>query len=555
MIELQEKFSHLTPFTFGPDDHKQFYKQQGEIFCLRKACDGCKYKEECSFKEKKLEVEPIPNVRRALAVENIGFLLLKPNLDPKDIPVLTKDQLMSFYHSNLHFVLQKHGKGLFVIKGQARYYGSIEEFNSSEYSKYFSIIKIYKPKQRLYSLDYSAIEPRLAALVTREPKWKQVFAGSPKIIAKEVEIPTDNHPSYIVKQNNKTYCYLTGELDKAEYIDQCNKCPFQNSCKIITSFKRNVAGDFHAENAIAFYREKFTEEKDKYTKKDLRAKAKAGGLAVMYNSYEKTLALTLGVPVDVARVLRENFLSALPVVQDYMDRQKKTCKRQRYVANIFNRSYNLEAILTNPKIMFRADAIALNHPIQSLGADFLKYGMIKSQDYIRNNGLNAFSSVELDNGIDLNKESDAALVASVHDEVVFAINDEKANTLIPNLYYEMRLDFMMDKFQAGFYLELDSEYDEYRSWTSSSKFDTGKIFLLRELGLEESTSSIKNPSIYLVDIKDLTHDLIDSIVENSQEDGFLLGIRDNDNIHISEFKIKNPDSSNIKGLKFQPAFN
>ena len=40
-------------------------------------CDGCKFKDECSFETGKLEVDPNPNVRRALAVESDPFLILQ----------------------------------------------------------------------------------------------------------------------------------------------------------------------------------------------------------------------------------------------------------------------------------------------------------------------------------------------------------------------------------------------------------------------------------------------------------------------------------------------
>ena len=159
MSFLKKEFEKLEPFTFGPSDHKQFYKNQGQIVCLRESCEGCKYlNNECSFKKKLIDSEYIPNVRRAMGIEDESFLILKNKIPIEEISYLTEDQKLSHYPSNLHFLFQDYKKDpLYIFKGQIRYYGSLEEFNKSKYLNEFEFIKEYNPHLKLFSLDYSAI--------------------------------------------------------------------------------------------------------------------------------------------------------------------------------------------------------------------------------------------------------------------------------------------------------------------------------------------------------------------------------------------------------------
>ncbi len=541
MVELKKDFERLEPFTFGPEGHKQFYKHHGKIACLRESCDGCKFKDNgCSFKEVKIDVDYIPNVRRGMAVESTPFLILKNKKPLSDISYLTKDQILSKYPTNLHFIFQDYTKEpLYIFKGQIRFYGSLSEFKNSKYINDFEFLKEYNPNMRLFSLDYSAIEPRLATLVIRDPNWVEVFSGSDKIVAKEVDLANQNLPlnSYNFIKNNKTFCVLSGELDKADYDTQCSKCSLKSICTVKQNFIRKVAGDWHSKNAEAFFGDSFINELDKINKKEMRSVAKAGGLALIYGAFEKTLAGVLGCSFEKASILKTNFFNALPSVVKSMRIQKESSIKNKYASNMFNRQYNLSELL-NPKLgskfKYRAESIALNHPIQSLGADFLKLGLLKSRDYIRKNELNFLSKMEIKD-IDILEDLKVGLISSVHDEVVFSINDKYQDEILPDLYHQMRLDYLLDAFKAGFYLEMDCEYDEYRSWTSTSRYETSKIFILNELKNENSNSSIKEENCLVLELKDVSEEVLNKLINTSLENGVKVGLKHENSVFISDF--------------------
>lgn len=540
MPELNKNFENLETYVFGPDsDHKQFYKNQGEIYCLRVSCDGCRFNSSCEFKESSLEVDPNPNVRRSMGIENQSFLVLDPIVEINEIP-LDRNQKLSVYQSNLHFLVQDPNAKFQVVKGQFRFYGSTEDFIESSWSSYFSVVKEYMPKHKLYTFDYSAIEPRLATLVTREPKWISVFAGVEKIVAKQVEIEDPNSLHHILQKDGKTYCYLTGELDKENYEDQCSKCPQKNSCKVLFSYTRKVAGDWHSENAVAFYKDAYSNESDKYKKKEKRSKAKAGGLALIYGAYPKTLASTINCTIPEAESFWANFFEVLPTVKRYMAIQKTTSIKNKASVNLINRQYNLKSLLdkNEPKFLYKANAIALNHPIQSLGADWLKLGQLKAESFIGDNEYSQYYKMDLPHKINVHKESIIAMINSIHDELGFLIADDYVDQLIPEMYQELRLDKYLDTFKAGFYLEMDCEYDKYRSWTTSTRYDTSRIFLLNEL--KNQSPSSKTPNTILINYSDIYNlQDLNFFEESLDEKDFRIGIQYQDDIFISNFKVKN----------------
>ncbi len=197
MIELlfegeKVNFSKLRPFLIG--NPKQFIVYQGEVFCLRKECDGCPYLEGCEFDEEPIQVDPIEHPRRGLAFEIRPFLILrlKEGLDfEKDVPKCLWDSEWSHLaldEINLHYLLADQKAIFRVLKGQFRYYGSSEEFEASKYSNYFTIFDSYEPEHYIMAMDLSAIEPRVSTIASREPLWIEIFRGKPKVVAKEIKL-------------------------------------------------------------------------------------------------------------------------------------------------------------------------------------------------------------------------------------------------------------------------------------------------------------------------------------------------------------------------------
>jgi hypothetical protein len=191
-IELLEGFEELKFFLIG--NPKQFITYQGELFCLRKSCDGCPHVGTCEFEEGELQAGYLEHPRRGIAFENKPFLvlILKEGLRfEKDVPKDLWDSEysnLSLNESNNHYILANQKSKFRVLKGHFRYYDTVEEFEKSEYNKYFKVFDRYEPTHYLMAMDLSAIEPRVSTIVSREPEWIKIFQGTPKVVAKEIEI-------------------------------------------------------------------------------------------------------------------------------------------------------------------------------------------------------------------------------------------------------------------------------------------------------------------------------------------------------------------------------
>lgn len=185
-------FEELRPYLIG--NPKQFITYQGNIYCLRKECEGCPHVGNCEFEEEKIQTAAILHPRRGIAFENRKFLVLrlKEGLEfEKDVPKELWDceySNHSLREENSHYILADQKSVFRVLKGHFRFYGTIEEFEGSEYSKYFDIFNEYDPTHYLMAMDLASIEPRVSTIASREPLWVDIFKGVPKIIAKEIEL-------------------------------------------------------------------------------------------------------------------------------------------------------------------------------------------------------------------------------------------------------------------------------------------------------------------------------------------------------------------------------
>jgi DNA polymerase family A len=303
-----------------------------------------------------------------------------------------------------------------------------------------------------------------------------------------------NEPQYIHHHGNKTYCHLVGELDRNSFSQQCQKCPLASRCTVKKEYLKNVAGDFHLLNAEGFFGSEFIDG-DSDKRKELRAIAKIIGLSLTYGAWAGGVAERLNITQEAAQILINNFFRKLIILKIYMDRVQREALSTGQVQNLFFRLRDVSKDAfpdkTLPKsVVWKmqgyAKRTALNHPIQSTAADVLKLGSIRVDKYIRDNGLNPYAGDFLPQSyapedLPSYKDFKVANISSNHDELIYGIRDDCMDGVIPNLYVAMQEDDIMLIFSAGYRLELDCEYDATRSWTATSRFDGGKIYLLQML--------------------------------------------------------------------------
>ena len=171
-----------------------------------------------------------------------------------------------------------------------------------------------------------------------------------------------------------------------------------------------------------------------------------------------------------------------------------------------------------------AQRTALNHPIQSTCADLLKIAMIRVDDWIQEQGLNPLSGQAITNQLlpqQSYRDFKAGELNSVHDEVVFLIHDELFDELICSIYEIMQTKDVVRALGGDFDLELDCEYDQYRSWTAQEAYLGSRIFFINS---RMGNQSEDPPNAYVVNQEDLTCDLMERINTEPSRGEFHLAV-------------------------------
>lgn len=274
-VKIKSKFEEFKPFLIGYP--RQFIKNLGKLICVRdkqndgesSPCDSCPHKEKCKPSKTKIYNSPIHHARRMAGMEETPFYILKFNegFSYENFPESLWNQKYDpkcLNDLNNHFLLNDNSKPYRVIKGQIRWYGTEQEFRESEYVKYLHIFSHYEPLHYQIANDVKSQEPLFSTIVTRCKPWVQTFEGTPKAVArlvKGITPPEKDTMWQFIKAAPKDqpndgttayWCCLTGELDKNDFNIQCAKCPQMEKCQLIRSYKHNVPGDWHKQNAFAF---------------------------------------------------------------------------------------------------------------------------------------------------------------------------------------------------------------------------------------------------------------------------------------------------------------
>lgn len=279
-VKIKGKFEDFKPFLIG--NPRQFIWNLGKVICVRdkqtpeesSPCDSCPHNGKCRHGKTKLYNSPMPHARRMTGMEETSFYILKFN-EGQSYNTLPESLWNQKYDRqclndlNNHFLLNDTSKPYRVIKGQIRWYGGMDEFSNSEYSKYLHIVNHYEPLHYTIANDVKSQEPLFSTIVTHCKPWVQTFEGFPKPVARLVKgiTPPENDVMWqFIKAAPKDqpndgttayWCCLTGELDKNDFNIQCAKCLQMEKCQLIRSYRHNVPGDWHKQNAFAFMPEEY----------------------------------------------------------------------------------------------------------------------------------------------------------------------------------------------------------------------------------------------------------------------------------------------------------
>ncbi|QYK01313.1 DNA polymerase I [Shewanella psychrotolerans] len=144
-----------------------------------------------------------------------------------------------------------------------------------------------------------------------------------------------------------------------------------------------------------------------------RRRAKAVNFGLIYGMSAFGLARQLDIPRAEAQKYIDIYFKRYPGVLEYMEDTRAAAAEQGYVSTLFGRRLYLPAIKDrNAMRRQAAERAAINAPMQGTAADIIKKAMIDVANWIANN-----------------TDGEITMIMQVHDELVFEVDSDKAETL------------------------------------------------------------------------------------------------------------------------------
>ena len=182
---------------------------------------------------------------------------------------------------------------------------------------------------------------------------------------------------------------------------------------MIQAFRENK--DIHRTTASTIFNIPLEEVTDTY-----RRYAKAVNFGIIYGISDFGLSENVGITVKEAKKYIEDYLKKYPKIKEYMDNTKNIAVEKGYVETKFGRRRYVQNIKSqNYIIREQAKRIAMNAPIQGTAADITKIAMVKIEERIKKEKLNA------------------KILLQVHDEIIVECNNNIKNKIANILKEEM----------------------------------------------------------------------------------------------------------------------
>jgi DNA polymerase I-like protein with 3'-5' exonuclease and polymerase domains len=234
----------------------------------------------------------------------------------------------------------------------------------------------------ILAVDQSGVELRVAANLSKEPRWIDEF----------FRCSTCNHE-------------FNEERNQSPSIAPPALCPQCGSDKI---------GDLHTLTTQIVYGDNILTKPDF---KIYRQRSKGANFSVLYGGGGAAVARSTGVTNEEGSEIKEKMLSGLPKLNAWIKATHKQCKLDKQVRTGVGRIIRLPDIDNREKwIAAKAERNAVNGIIQGTATgDLTKYAMAKIYEHFKINGY-----------LDV-----CRLMVCVHDELVFEIRKDMLDTLMP----------------------------------------------------------------------------------------------------------------------------
>ncbi|MGA8808006.1 MAG: DNA polymerase I [Thermoanaerobaculia bacterium] len=297
--------------------------------------------------------------------------------------------------------------------------------------------------------------PRLILLHRELHKLKSTYIDSlPQLVAKDGRVHTSFNQAVAATgrlsssdpnlQNIPIRTELGREIRKAFIADEGNVllaadysqvelrilAHISQDAELIETFQRGA--DIHRATASKM----FNVPEDELTH-DQRRAAKTINFGVLYGMSAFRLSNELNIPTGQAKDFIDAYFARYPKIQEYLDRTLEEARRSGKVTTLFGRVRYIPEIHNKSfTVRGNAERMATNAPIQGTAADILKLAMI---------------------ALDKRLDDKAAMLLTVHDEIVIEVPDSRAAD-VAGIVKET----MENIFPLAVPLQVDAHYG--RSW-------------------------------------------------------------------------------------------
>jgi DNA polymerase-1 len=148
--------------------------------------------------------------------------------------------------------------------------------------------------------------------------------------------------------------------------------------------------------------------------RDVRNRAKAINFGIIYGISAFGLANQLTIPRDEAGAYIKKYFERFPGIRDYMEAMKAHVREHGFVRTLFGRKIHFPQVKSG-NFAERAfvERASINAPIQGTAADIIRRAMIRMEPALKDAKVSA------------------RMLLQVHDELVFEVPEEEAETAMP----------------------------------------------------------------------------------------------------------------------------
>lgn len=332
----------------------------------------------------------------------------------KDINPNSPKQLLDYFQKNLH------------LKINSTSAETIQKANEASPLPVFGALLLYREIFKLKTTYIDAFKKLIASDGRIHPTFLQLGAATGRLscqnpnlqnIPQESEWSTKIRNVFVAPKNHSLISFDYSQIELRVLAS------LTGDEQMIRTFKEG--GDIHTATAEKI----FGVSKDRITPQ-MRRLAKTLNFGMMYGMGYRALSQTAKIPAQQAKDFIKKYFDQFPTVKDWEKNILDQARKTGIAKNINGRFRDVSQInSTNQRSSSEAERAAKNMPSQSLAADILKLAMIEAQKYINKN----------------NPES-MKMILSIHDELIFEINDnlldsEKNSSTVKDLKSIMERSF------------------------------------------------------------------------------------------------------------------